>query len=164
MSKVASTSPAILLLQAITVSFPLLWGCATGAATTLVEGSLQPGHFKFVTVVPKRGSGAGGWRAACVHAFLRRDSGDSFVCKFGVEMPLENGDGPISTSLAQRVSAECANEAAHTVFRSVTPTTPLSMACETFKSTYESIINRAIGGAHATRVCHARTSPVEAGP
>lgn len=164
MSKATSTSPASLRLRAIAVSFPLLCGCATGAATTLVEGSLQPRHFQFVTVVPKRSAGAGGWRAACVHAFLRRDTGDSFVCKFGVEMPLENGEGPISTSLAQRVSAECANEAAHTAFRSVTPSTPLGIACETFKSTYESIINRAIGGAHATRVCHARARPVEAGP
>lgn len=153
-----------LLLQAVALLLSQLWGCASGAATNLVEGSLQPSHFQFVTVVPKRGRGAGGWRAACVHAFLRRDSGDSFVCKFGVEMPLENGEGPISTPLAQRVSADCANQAAYTVFRSLTPATPLGLACETFKSTYESIINRAIAGAHATRVCHARTRPVEAGP
>lgn len=79
-------------------------------------------------------------------------------------MPLENDDGPISTSLAKRVSAECANQAAHSVFRAVTPSMPLGMACETFKSTYESIINRAIAGAHATRVCHKRARPVEAGP
>jgi hypothetical protein len=79
-------------------------------------------------------------------------------------MPLENSDGPISIALAQRVSADCANQAALTVFRSVTPSTPLGLACETFKSTYEGIINRAIGGAHATRVCHAKAFPVEAGP
>lgn len=150
-------------VQPLVMSALLLSGCAS-RVTTLVEGSLQPGHFRFVTVVPQRGPGAGGWRAACVHALISRDTGESFICKFGVEMPLENRDGPISTSLAQRVSADCANQAALSVFRSVTPSTPLGLAYETFKSTYEGIINRAISGAHATRVCHARASPVEAGP
>jgi hypothetical protein len=145
------------------MSVRVLLGCAS-QVTTLVEGSLQPGHFRFVTVVPQRGPGAGGWRAACVHASISRHMGESVICKFGVEMPLENSEGPISTSLAQRVSADCANRAALLVFRSVTPSTPLGLACETFKSTYESILSRALSGAHATRVCHARTSPFEVVP
>ena len=157
------TQRGTLFVQALVMAAPLLSGCASNV-TTLVEGSLQPGHFRFVTVVPRRGPGAGGWRAACVHAPIRRDTGDSFICKFGVEMPLENSAGPSSTALAQRVSADCANQAALTVFRSVTPSTPLGLAYETFKSTYEGIINLAIGGAHATRVCHAKALPVEAGP
>jgi hypothetical protein len=142
----------------------LLSGCGPVViGHTIVKGQLEPEHFQFVTIVPKRGKGAGGWRAACVHAHIRRTTGESYICKFGVEMPIENRDGPISTPLAQRVAAECANHAAYSVFKATTPGTPLILACHGFIDTYDVLINNAIGGAHATKACHKKTTPYEFG-
>jgi len=132
---------------------------------TIVQGNLQPHHFQFVTVVPEMERGAGGWRAACVHVALSRVAGESYLCRLGVEMPLANEeDGPLSTSLAQRISAECANEAARLAFEPVTPTTPLVLACQGFKNTYDIMLRRAFSGSRVRALCHERTTPVQVGP
>jgi hypothetical protein len=91
-------------------------------------------------------------------------TGESIIYKFGVEMPIENKDGPISIPLAQRIAAECANQAADIVLGSATIETPLGIACESFKTTYDMLINSAIAGAHATRMCHPKTKPVNFSP
>lgn len=78
-----------------------------------VTGRIQPEHFQFTTTVPQRKPGPGGWRVACVHAQIKNgDTGEPYTCIFGIESPLESHQGPISTALAQRLSAECANGAA----------------------------------------------------
>ncbi|RKI18919.1 hypothetical protein D7Y15_06750 [Corallococcus sp. AB030] len=66
----------------------LLTGCAMRTGT-VVEGSLQPRHFRFVTVIEQTEPGPGDWREACVHVPLRRDTGEIFKCTLGVGMPLE---------------------------------------------------------------------------
>jgi hypothetical protein len=144
----------------------LLSGCATGGTRTIVEGQFEPRHFRFVTVVTKSGKGPGGWRAACVGLSLKRDPGvDSFLCRFGVEMPMETrADGPISTPLAQRISADCASQAALQVFSATTPEMPLGLACESFKTTYGLILGKAIKQSRVTKTCHEKTSPIDIGP
>lgn len=134
----------------------LLSGCTT------VEGSLRPEHFQFVTVVPKTEEGPDGWRAACVHVGIRRRITDElFLCKFGVEMPIENEDqGFISLQRAQGVAAKCANLAAKNILSLTTKETPIGIACEAFKTEYNLILNATIAGAHATKRCDARTQPV----
>jgi hypothetical protein len=133
-------------------------GCAT------VTGRIQPTHFQFATIVAKRGTGPGGWRAACVHAKIKNGTtGEFFFCKFGVELPIENErDGPISLPLAQRVAAECANEVAYAVLETASrePDPPLGLLCESFKTAYGVRLSAAIAGAQVTRVCDAKTKPV----
>jgi hypothetical protein len=141
----------------------MLPNCATGMVT-LVEGSVSPEHFQFVTVVNQQGEEPGGWRAACIHIPLSRTTGDSFICRMGVEMPLKtDADGLISTPLAQRISADCANLAAQIALGAVTPTTPLGMACESFKTHYRTFLNNAVGGSRVKTQCHEQTRPVIVG-
>lgn len=140
---------------ALSLLLSLLSGCVTGR--------IQPSHFQFVTVVEKTLPGADGWRAACVHAKIKNGTtGEFFFCKFGVEVPIENRDGPVSMALAQRLAADCANEAALSVLGAATkePDPPLGILCESFKTTYGALLNAAIGGARVTRVCDKRTRPV----
>jgi hypothetical protein len=120
---------------------------------TLVESLTGPEDFHFVTIVPKRGKGAGGWQAACVPFHLRKDTGELYICKLGVGIPIENAEGPISRTLAMRVSADCANQAAQVVFSIATPTHPLVLACENFRIFYHAVLSAAIAGAKVDRVC-----------
>src|SRR4029078_1645806 len=84
-------------------------GCASA-----VTGRIQPAHFQFTTTVPQREPGPGGWRVACVHAQIKNgDTEEVYTCPFGVQMPIENNNGPISSTLAQRIAGDCANEAAY---------------------------------------------------
>lgn len=142
----------------------LMAGCAAGGSMAIVQGSVQPHHFRFATIVPKRGKGAGGWRAACVHIALRRAAGDVYLCKLGVEMPIENQTGPIMVEQAQSLSAACANSAAPLAFESVTPATPLVVACQSFKTAYDLTLREAIVGATVRMDCHHKTTPVQVGP
>ncbi|WNG40173.1 hypothetical protein F0U60_45535 [Archangium minus] len=126
---------------------------------------LQPGHFQFVTVIEKTEPGAGGWRAACIHARMTNmTTYDSFVCKFGVGMPLETGEvGSISTVLAQRIAADCGNQAADIVIDSATAATTPGLACQEFKDTFDMILNRAVLGSRVTTLCDKKTKPVKFG-
>ncbi|RKH15316.1 hypothetical protein D7V97_00470 [Corallococcus sp. CA053C] len=140
----------------------LCWmtGCATGAGT-VVEGSLQPRHFRFVTIVEQTGPGADGWQAACVRVPLRRDTGEVFLCELGIGMPLETKPlGPIPVPLAQRISADCANLAAQKVFSAATPVTALGLACEEFRSTFRIALSGAVSGSRVESVCRPETTPV----
>jgi hypothetical protein len=143
-------------LHALPLWLLLFSACAT------VEGGLKPEHFQFVDVVQKRGKGAGGWRAACVHVGIRkRITNELFLCKFGVEMPIENAkQGFISVERAQSVAAKCANLAASNILSLTTKETPMGIACELFKTEYELVLSNTISGAHATRVCDAKAKPV----
>lgn len=143
-------------LPGLVLSLLLLSGCAT------VEGSLKPEHFQFVDQVSRRGKGAGGWRVACVHVGIRESATRELVlCKFGVEMPIENTkQGYIPVERAQGVAAKCANLAAKNILRLTTKQTPMGIACELFKTEYDLILNNTIAGAHVTRVCDALARPV----
>ncbi len=148
--------PSVLLLLLST-------GCAAGGGYTIVEGRMRPSHFKFVDIVQQKGPGAGGWRAACVHLHLMHAGGPGYVCKFGVEVPMETGEGPISLTLAQRIAADCANLAATVAFEATTPATPLGLACEGFKAAFKTTLGRAAEGSRVMTVCHKATRP-EAAP
>jgi hypothetical protein len=158
-----SHSVPLSLLPALLV---LLLGCATGGSTTYVEGGLSPRHFDFHNVVSKRGKRAGGWRAACLEAGIERaNTGELFYCKFGVEMPVANGaQGEISIETAQSISASCANQAAKTTLATVTPTSPIGIACEDFKTLYDLILRSVIAGSMVTKVCYPGVPPVRLTP
>lgn len=138
----------------------LLTGCATGSGT-VVEGSLQPRNFRFVTVIEQTEPGPGGWREACLHVPLRRDTGEIFRCTLGIGMPMHSGRlGDIPLELAQRISADCANLAAQTVFSSTTPVTALGLACTEFRDAFSLALRGAVEGSRVNQECHAETTPV----
>jgi len=131
---------------------PLLAGCSIN--------HYQPHHFQFVTVVKKPKSGSGGWRAACLHVpIVNTATWDTFFCKLGVEMPLAtNENGSISTVLAQRIAADCANEAGRVVLEFPNSPSP-GLVCQEFKSTFHTILNRAVLGSQVTTQCDKETTP-----
>ncbi|RKI12757.1 hypothetical protein D7Y15_17815 [Corallococcus sp. AB030] len=59
--------------------------------------------------------------------------------------------------LAQRISANCANLAAQTVFSSTTPVTALGLACEEFRTTFGIGLDGAILGSRVRQQCHPAT-------
>lgn len=129
-----------------------------------VNGLIQPTHFQFVTVTPQRKRGPGGWRAACVHARIAHgNSGQYYICQFGVEMPIENEEnGPISDEHAQEKAAECANNAAYTVLSKLTEPTPppLYTLCSDIRNEYREILNDTIKGSRVMPTCDPKTKPV----
>jgi len=128
-----------------------------------VTGQIQPSHFQFTTIVPQTEPGPGGWRVACVHAqILNGNTREAYTCQVGVEMPLETNSGPISTPLAQRISAECANEAAYAVLSTMTKPEPPPMysLCTAIIGAYELRLNAAIVGSRVSRTCDPRAKPV----
>ncbi|MCY1081747.1 hypothetical protein [Archangium lansingense] len=119
-----------------------------------------PRHFDFVTVVEKTEPGAGGWRAACLHVPVINSQGlSTFVCRFGVEMPIETeAEGYISETLAQRIAADCATEAGRIVLRAPSSPSP-GLVCEQFKKKFNEILGRAVKGSRVMTECHERTTP-----
>ena len=77
-------------------------------------------------------------------------------------MPLETNDGPISTVLAQRISAECANEAAYAVLSTLTRPLPppLYTLCTTVRDAFEVRLNAAILGSRVKPNCDLKAKPV----
>jgi hypothetical protein len=145
-------------LIAILMPVVLSLGCASA-----VTGRIQPAHFQFTTTVPQTEPGPGGWRVACVHAQIKNgDTGEIYTCRIGVEMPLETNNGPISTPLAQRISAECANEAAYAVLSTLTrpPPPPLYTLCTTVIDAYKLRLNAAVVGSRVMPTCDPRAKPV----
>jgi hypothetical protein len=136
----------------LAVLLPLLAGCSIN--------HYQPRDFHFVTVVKKSEPDSGGWRAACLHVpIVNTATWDTFLCKFGVEMPLETlADGSISTTLAQRIAADCANEAAKIVLDFPSSPRP-GLLCQDFKSTFHTTLNRAVLGSRVTTQCDKETTP-----
>ncbi len=151
-------------LNALAVLLAILSGCApAGRTSTIVTGAMEPRHFQFVTVVKQTGDEPGGWRAACVHVNIQRVTGESFLCRFGVDVPIENDDGPFSIPLAQRIAAERANETAQFVFSSATPASGLGLLCEAFKTKFGALLGASIRGSRVKTACHEKTIPVHLG-
>ncbi|WP_434384777.1 hypothetical protein [Melittangium boletus] len=77
-------------------------------------------------------------------------------------MPLENRQGPSSTALAQRVSADCANDAAYAVLSLLTspPPPPLYTLCTSVRTAYNVRMKAALPGAQVTATCHPLARPV----
>lgn len=136
----------------LVVLLPILAGCSINR--------YQPGHFQFVTVVEQAEPGAGGWRAACIHAVVvNKATLEPFVCKFGIGMPIETeAVGPLSTALAQRIAADCANGALGRVLASPISPSP-GLVCEQFKNTFDEILDRAVRGSRVTTLCDKKTTP-----
>lgn len=116
-------------------------GCLPARTITVVTGRIEPRQIHFTTIVEqseedeKEGK-AGGWREACIHLNItRQNTGESFLCRFGVEVPMRTHEGPISLPLAQRITAERIDEAAKSVFTAATPESPLGLLCQTLKKT-----------------------------
>jgi len=146
------------------VLLAIFLGCVPSRRTrTIVTGTIEPRHFQFVTVVAQTGNKPGGWRAACVHVNIQRVTGEAFLCRFGVDVPIETDEGPFSIPLAQRIAAERANEAAHLVFGSATPASGLGLLCESFKTQFGALLGASIRGSRVKTACHEKTIPVQFG-
>lgn len=144
-----ATNGVLILMIAI------LAGCAG------VDGTIQPRHFQFVDVIPHTGPGPGGWRAACVRAYIKRGRTEQYdVCEFGVEVPIETVDGRISVELAQRNSAYVANLVARKVLSKATHATPIAMLCIQFRREYDTALGAAMSGSRVKSMCHPLTTPV----
>jgi hypothetical protein len=153
-------------LCALAVLLSILSGCALrGRRTrTIVTGKIEPRQIHYVTTVEHTGNEPGGWRATCIHINIqRKNTGESFLCRFGVEVPIRNNDGPVSLPLAQRITAKRTDEAARLVFGSATPESPLGMLCQTLKSTLKPLLSASIGGTRVNTECHEKTIPVQFG-
>ncbi|MFL5352104.1 hypothetical protein [Archangium sp.] len=147
--------------------FVLLSGCVTGGTRTYVEGGLSPRHFHFYEVVSREDDeAAGGWRSACLEVGIERaNTGELFYCTFGVEVPIATTEqGEIPVYRAQSLCASCANQAAKTTLSTVTPTTPIGIACEEFKTLYELTLRNVIDGARVPKRCRQGIPPVRLTP
>ncbi|WP_208721560.1 hypothetical protein [Corallococcus aberystwythensis] len=113
----------------------LSMACVGPTDRTVVTGRILPRQIRFVTITEAPPGRAGGRRAACIHIRILRDNtGEALMCRFGVEMPLQNFEGPVSTALAQRIVADRINEVSQTVFGAATLESPLGMMCESLRA------------------------------
>jgi hypothetical protein len=157
-----------LLVQAFGVGL-LLAGCMGcggpngGGTRTIVIGEIQPRQIHYVTVSEQVGEEPGGWREACIRLNIQRSTGESFLCEFGIGVPIQNKDGPISLALAQRLTAAIIHTAATTVFQSATPTSPLGLLCQQIRTGLLPTMRAAIGGSRVNQTCHKKTRPVQLG-
>jgi hypothetical protein len=141
-------------------SLLLSTGCSYGSGYTIVEKRVRPSHFRFVPMVEQGEPGAGGWQAACLDLRLAHDDGRAYLCKVGVEMPMESEkQGPISVSRAQRLAAKCANEAAELSLSTSTPATPLGMACTSFISAFDVRLKIDVKGSRVVSFCRTELEP-----
>jgi hypothetical protein len=85
---------------------------------------------------------------------------EPYFCKFGVGMPIETQKlGLMSEPLAQRIAADCANEALMEVIAS--PASPLpGLVCMQFTNTFHVVLNRAVLGSRVTGQCDKKTNPI----
>jgi hypothetical protein len=142
------------VLPGVLLALLLVTGCGAGAGYTIVEKRVKPSHFRFVPIVEQKGLGAGGWQAACLDLRLAHDDGRAFLCKVGVEMPMETQKlGPISVNRAQRLAAQCANEAADLALSATTRATPLGMACTSFITTFDARLGLSVKGSRVFSRC-----------
>ena len=157
--------PCLLALVLLSLS-----GCASrGRASrtfTWVEGQLQPRHFHFETIVEEADDEPSGWRAACIEVPLaRKHPPELFYCRMGVEMPIRTrAQGLIELALAQRIAASSANIAARAAFQSTTPATPLGLACEAFKKTFDTALRGAVKGSRVKTECQPDGNPFRVPP
>jgi hypothetical protein len=144
--------PAFLILRWLLVFPPILSGCSIN--------HYQPGHFQFTTIVAKKGPGPGGWRAACIHAtVINKSTMEPYFCQFGVGMPMQTKDVALmSVPLAQRIAADCANQALSDVIAAPASSLP-GLVCTQFRNTFHVILNRAVLGSKVTVLCEEETKP-----
>ncbi|MCY1036574.1 hypothetical protein OV207_34375 [Corallococcus sp. BB11-1] len=146
------------------IALMLSTACIGPTDRTFVTGKIQPRQIRFVTIIETPPEEEGGWRAACIHIRITRgNTGESILCRFGIETPIHNLEGPISTPLAQRITAARINEATQTVFGTATIESPLGMLCESLKATLRPIMRASIAGAAVTTRCNEKASPVQFG-
>ncbi|HEX8823860.1 MAG TPA: hypothetical protein VF794_28325 [Archangium sp.] len=141
------------LPRLLVVVLPVLSGCSIN--------HYQPSHFQFITIVEKTEAEADGWRAACIHAtVINQSTLEPYFCKFGVGMPIETKKvGLMSEPLAQRLAADCANQALREVFAA--PASPLpGLVCTQFRKTFHEVLNRAVPGSIVTVLCEKKTKPI----
>ncbi|AFE03677.1 hypothetical protein COCOR_00736 [Corallococcus coralloides DSM 2259] len=138
--------------------------CVGPTDRTFVTGRILPRQIRFVTLREATPGEEGGQRSACIHVRLTRaNTSESVLCRFGVETPLHNVEGPISTALAQRIAADRINEATQANFSAATIASPLGMLCESVKATLRTTVPASIAGAKVPAVCHERALPVHFG-
>ena len=139
-------------------------GCVRTVPRTIVTGKIEPGQIHFVTIVKPRKDKSSGWRAACIRINIQRaNTGESFLCEFGVEVPIQNNDGPISLPLAQRITAERVHEAAEAVFSAATPVSGLGLLCQALKTELKPTLWASIEGSRVMTPCHEESIPVQFG-
>lgn len=158
--------PAIGRRYVLVSLLALVLGCAPRGkgSRTIVTGKIEPRQIHYVTVVEQTIDGADGWRATCIHINIqRRNTGESVLCRFGVEVPIQNRHGPVSLALAQRITAERTHEAAWSVFSAATPASPLGLLCESLKKTLKPLLGASIEGSRVSTRCHEKTVPVQFG-
>ncbi|RKG83217.1 hypothetical protein D7W79_00785 [Corallococcus exercitus] len=138
--------------------------CVGPTDRTVVTGRILPRQIRFVTIVEPEPGEAGGWRAACIHIRISRDNtGESILCRFGIETPFHSFEGPVSTPLAQRITADRINEATQAIFSAATLESPLGMLCESLKATLRTTVPASISGSKVPSECHKRALPVQFG-
>lgn len=135
------------------MSKPLAWLRWSVLVLPLVSGC--GAQLKFVTVVPRTGSGPGGWQAACLEANVQNmTTGDSFVCSLNIEMPIETRvNGYIAPWEAAEIAAECINKASELVIRPAPPETPSALVCRNFKDTFLAILKESVRGSRVDLGC-----------
>ncbi len=87
------------------------------SACSTITGRIQPAHFQFTPIVAQRGVGAGGWRAACVHARVRNGTTGLLCESFKTAYRLRLG----AAIPGSRVPVTCAPSARPVMFGEFTP-------------------------------------------
>jgi hypothetical protein len=156
-------------IHVLALLLALASGCLPARTITVVTGRIEPRQIHFATVVEQSEKDEeeeepSGWRAACIHLNItRQNTGESFLCRFGVEVPMRTKKGPVSLPLAQRITAERIDEAAQSVFRAATPDSPLGLLCESLKATVTRLLDASLKGSRVKTRCHEKTVPVQLG-
>lgn len=135
------------------VSKPLVWLLLSASMLSLVLGCGT--QLKFVTVVPRDGTGPSGWQAACLEANVQNmTTGDSSVCALNIEMPIETlANGYIPSWEAAEIAAECINQASELVIRPAPPESPSALVCRSFKDTFQEILKKSVRGSRVEVGC-----------
>jgi len=67
-------------------------------------------------------------------------------------------DPALRRALAQRIAADCANEAGRIVLEFPNSPRP-GLLCQDFKRTFHQVLSRAVPNAQITTLCHEQTTP-----
>ena len=112
-------------------------------------------QLKFVTVVAKPESGAGGWQESCLEANVQNMStGDSSVCALNIGMPIETKEnGYIGSWAAAEIAADCINRAADLIIRPAPPENPSALVCLNFKDTFLKLLKESVLGSRVDIGC-----------
>lgn len=134
-----------LLLAGAMVLF--LEACATASG-----GRIPPSAFEFHEIVSNEEAGAGGWKVAQVNILLARISQYRPLhawCDVEVGVPLANKKRSISNTVAQKRSAEAADEAAQLVL--LGNETISAIACKQFRDEMLVLLRGPIKGVKVTK-------------